>query len=786
MTLGFGFGAGLAALRAAQLGMQTAGNNVANANTPGYSRQRVELGTALSYGIRGNLQVGAGVDVNGISRMVDDGLERRIQFQLGLVGAAELDNLRYREIETIFAEPDDGLSSSYKDLFGALDQVRTDPSDRALRGGLIQSGSTISQQFNLIAQRLGDLGGSTFDEVRGLTRQVNQRTRAIARLNEQILSAEASGADANDLRDTRSQHIKELGKLLDTRAIERSSGSVDLLVGGSLVVAGGRATDLRVGKTGAGNTQLFVGDNRAPAQISEGRIAALIRQEQGGLPSYMTRVDELARSTILEWNRLHSTGMPATGPFHSLIAANSAVDGDGDGVIGDELLSQAGFDFDIEQGSLYVAVTNTETGQLQRSRIDIDPNAMTLQDFANELTAIDHINASVDPTGRLRINADSGYGFDFSPRLDPNPDAGTFGGLNPTIGSTGAGPYDLNGQTFPVTFDVTTGTALSPTTTTVTLEATDFLNTGAATTEELVAAINADLGNAATASSVGGRLVIQSDQGGADSELRLTEGSGTALADLGMATATTVSGRDNALEVRIEGSYEGQENQQFTFVAENSGTIGVTDDLRVRVLDQNGQLVTTLDVGSQYEPGEAIALGNGVRVSFGPGELSGESGQVFALDALADSDTSDILVATGLNSFFLGSSAADMSVNEDLMANPDRLAAGLGAASGDAGNLSRLIALRDRDLGDLDSNTIEDFYADLVGDIGFETAASNSALEAQAQLLGQLEADREAVSGVNIDEEMVDLLKYQQSYEAAARFISVAQEMTDVLINLGR
>ena len=786
MTLGFGFGAGLAALRAAQLGMQTAGNNVANANTPGYSRQRVELGTALSYGIRGNLQVGAGVDVNGISRMVDDGLERRIQFQLGLVGAAELDNLRYREIETIFAEPDDGLSSSYKDLFGALDQVRTDPSDRALRGGLIQSGSTISQQFNLIAQRLGDLGGSTFDEVRGLTRQVNQRTRAIARLNEQILSAEASGADANDLRDTRSQHIKELGKLLDTRAIERSSGSVDLLVGGSLVVAGGRATDLRVGKTGAGNTQLFVGDNSVPAQISEGRIAALIRQEQGGLPSYMTRVDELARSTILEWNRLHSTGMPATGPFHSLIAANSAVDGDGDGVIGDELLSQAGFDFDIEQGSLYVAVTNTETGQLQRSRIDIDPNAMTLQDFANELTAIDHINASVDPTGRLRINADSGYGFDFSPRLDPNPDAGTFGGLNPTIGSTGAGPYDLNGQTFPVTFDVTTGTALSPTTTTVTLEATDFLNAGAATAEELVAAINDDLGNAATASAVGGRLVIQSDQGGADSELTLTEGSGTALADLGMVTATTVSGRDNALEVRIEGSYEGQENQQFTFVAENSGTIGVTDDLRVRVLDQNGQLVTTLDVGSQYEPGEAIALGNGVRVSFGPGELSGESGQVFALDALADSDTSDILVATGLNSFFLGSSAADMRVNEDLMANPDRLAAGLGAASGDAGNLSRLIALRDRDLGDLDSNTIEDFYADLVGDIGFETAASNSALEAQAQLLGQLEADREAVSGVNIDEEMVDLLKYQQSYEAAARFISVAQEMTDVLINLGR
>ena len=139
-----------------------------------------------------------------------------------------------------------------------------------------------------------------------------------------------------------------------------------------------------------------------------------------------------------------------------------------------------------------------------------------------------------------------------------------------------------------------------------------------------------------------------------------------------------------------------------------------------------------------------------------------------------------------MNAFFLGSTAADMRVHEELQSNPDRLAAGTGPASGDAGNLMRLVGLRDRDLTSLDSNTIEDFYADLVGDLGFDTAAARGALDAQAQLLGQLEADRESVSGVNIDEEMVDLLKYQQSYEAAARFISVAQEMTEVLINLGR
>jgi flagellar hook-associated protein FlgK len=786
MSFGFGMGAGLRALNAAQLGMRTAGNNVANANTPGYSRQRLELGSALPFGVGGNLQLGTGVEVRGISRLIDEGLERRLQFQLGMVGAAELDQRRFTEIESIFGEPNNGLSTQFQDLFGALDQLRTDPADRALRGGMIQAGKSIGQQFQLISQRMGDLGGSTFPEVNGLIRTVNQRTEAIAALNSQIMSAEANGSDANDLRDTRAQHINEIGKLLDTRAIERSSGSVDLLVGGNLVVAGNRATQMRVNKDSDGNTQVLVGANTSGAQIREGKIAALLEQEQNGLPSYMTRVDDLAYNTILEWNRLHSTGMPASGPFHSLTASYGAVDGDGDGQIGDEFLSQAGFKFPIKEGELYLSVTDEGSGEVTRSRIDIDPNSMSLNDLASEISAIDHVSATVDPTGRLRINSDSGYGFDFSPRLDPNPDGGTFGGINPSIGSQASGPYDLAGQTFPVSFQVTTGTQAAPVVTNITLEASDFNSTAAATTDELVAAINNDLGIAGSAQNVGGRLVMQSNLGGESSQLGLANsGAGTVLTDLNLSTVMA-NGRENAVKVSVEGSYEGAGNNQFTFEPEIDGVIGQTEDLRVRVLDQDGNLVTTLNVGNDYEANDPIDLGNGIRVSFGPGSLSATNGQVFALDALNDSDTSDVLVATGMNAFFLGSSASDIEVNEALLDNPDRLAAGIGSASGDAGNLARMVDLRSRDLSDLAANTMEDFYADLVGDIGFETAAARDTLQAQDQLLAQLQADRESTSGVNIDEEMVDMLKYQKSYEAAARFISVAQEMTDTLINLGR
>jgi flagellar hook-associated protein 1 len=786
MSFGFGLGAGLRGLNAARAGLQTAGNNISNANTPGYSRQRVDLASALSFSL-GGLQIGSGVDVRGISRLVDDGLERRLQMQLGLVGAAELEWNRYREIESVFAEPDEGLSNGYKDLFNAVDQLRTDPSDRALRGGLVQAAGALGNGFQLLSERLGELAGSTFEEVRGLTRQVNQRAEAVAALNNQIVAAEANGSDANDLRDTRASHIRELAKLIDVRPIERAAGSIDLLVGGNLLVAGDRSSALEVGKGAAGATKVTIGNTDAPALLREGRIAALLQQEQGAVPGVLGRIDELARNTILEWNRIHSTGMPASGPFQSLTAAYGVVDGDGDGERGDELLAQSGFPFPVTNGELHIAVTNKTTGELQRTKITIDPGAMSLRDVAAAIGAIDNLTASVDPTGRLRIAADDGYGFDFSTRLDPNPDsAGTFGGKLPSIGSTSPGPYDLSAQTFPVSFQVTTGTASAPTVTTVTLAASDFTNPGAATVDELVAAINADLGTAGRALAVGGRLVLQSAQGASSAQLQLTNvGAGTALTALGLSTAVA-RGRDQVVTVGVEGSYAGATNERFTFVPETDGIVGQTSDLRVRVLDSNGRLVTTLNVGSDYEPGTPLPLGNGVRVSFGAGELSQTAGNVFALEALADSDTADLLVATGMNAFFLGSSAADIAVNPDLVANPDRLSAGSSDAEGDGGNLARLVGLRDLDLEALGTNTIEDFYADIVGDIGFSTAAATSALDAQGQLLAQLEADREQVSGVNLDEEAVDLMRFQQAYEASARFLTIAQEMTQTLINLAR
>jgi flagellar hook-associated protein FlgK len=173
-------------------------------------------------------------------------------------------------------------------------------------------------------------------------------------------------------------------------------------------------------------------------------------------------------------------------------------------------------------------------------------------------------------------------------------------------------------------------------------------------------------------------------------------------------------------------------------------------------------------------------------VSFGPGSVSATNGNVFATDVLADSDTTDVLVALGMNSFFHGTGAADIAVNQDLIDNADGLAAGLGPAASDGGNLARLKTLQETKLGDLDGSTPEDYWAHVVGDVGFQSAGATKALDTQNQLLSHLQDERESVSGVNLDEEMLDVTRYQQSFEAASRFLTTVQSMTETLLNIGQ
>ncbi len=786
MGLGFGFGIGLRGLNAARLAMQIAGQNVANANTPGYSRQRVVFGTTLPVTLGRGLHVGTGVTIETINRILDERLDARIRTQNGLFGSAFTDFRRLSEIEGVLGEPGEGgLSNLLGGFFSAVDKLRSDAGSRALRGGMLQAAKSLTGGFNLLAERFKNLTDDTFKEVEGLLKDVNRYASEIAELNNKIVTLEANGQPANELRDRREAAVKSLSELMDTQAVERRNGSLDILAGGYLLVSGGRASTLRAGKDAANRTQILIGDTSASIRPSEGRIAALLKSEQTTLPGLLSDLDRLAKTMALEVNRIHTTGMPKSGPFKSLVAENAIKDGDGDGRYDDELLAFGQFPFSVAKGELWIAVTNLDTGNLERTKISINPNETTLGDFAAAISAIPNLNASVDPTGKLRIQADEGYGFDFSARLDSSPNTkGTFGGASATLGGSKNGPFDFSSTpaTFTVTVDGGTPTA-------ITLQSTDFKVPSSVEADELAAVLNKKFQSASLsleAIVVGGHVSLKTTSTGSTSSLEVTDGTNSPAATIGLPTGVTATGGSKTVAVSISGTYTGDKNGYYRFVPETDGVIGITPDLTVAVYDADGTKIASLSVGKGYSYGDELEVGNGVKVSFGPGSISKTKGDQFAVDTIVDADTSDVLVALGLNIFFTGSTAADIGLSERVADDPDLIAAGLTQAAGDSQNLAKIAALRKASFTELNNNDIEGFYSGLVSDIGFETKKADELLKSQDALLKFLENQRDSVSGVNIDEEMVDLVRYQQAFQANSRFIDVMKQMTDTLIDLGR
>jgi len=233
-------------------------------------------------------------------------------------------------------------------------------------------------------------------------------------------------------------------------------------------------------------------------------------------------------------------------------------------------------------------------------------------------------------------------------------------------------------------------------------------------------------------------------------------------------------------QARLSGTYTGAANDEYVFQALSGGTVGVTDGLTVQVRNSANQVVTTLDVGRDYEPGTSIEVAAGVFVSFESGTLN--AGDSFSTPVIAAPDTSGILTALGLNTFFSGTSASDISVSPFLLENPDRLALSRSGDPADTANLRRLLDARDATLLARGTQTFEQYLAGLTADIGGRVQ-DMSIVSENLELLGDnLLAERQALSGVDPNEEMVRLLQFQRSFQAAARLISIVDETIDELL----
>ncbi|HEY4262282.1 MAG TPA: flagellar hook-associated protein FlgK [Schlesneria sp.] len=216
-------------------------------------------------------------------------------------------------------------------------------------------------------------------------------------------------------------------------------------------------------------------------------------------------------------------------------------------------------------------------------------------------------------------------------------------------------------------------------------------------------------------------------------------------------------------------------NNTYTYTFLSSGTVGVTAGLQARVTDQNGNVMGTVNVGQGYEAGQPTAATNGVTMTLSAGDVT--AGDSLSTRAVGDPDSAGVLTALGLNTFFTGNDASTIQVNSQLVGNPDLLATSRSGQAGDTTNLQRFVSLQDGQLMGDGTLTFTKFFNNMVSDVGSQVSSLTQQSSTNQVLTTRLSDQQASVSGVDMNEEMMQVIKYQQLFQSGAKFISAVNEM---------
>jgi flagellar hook-associated protein 1 FlgK len=319
-----GLNSALSALRAQRAGLELAGHNIANANTQGYSRQRVEqtsLGTGAAPARYATASTdSAGVTVTGVVRLRDTYLEARGRTEHERQAALTEQQLVIADIERVFTEPSDtGLQDKLDDLSDGFADVADNPANPAARTHLLARAADLARALNSGATELAEQWSARRTELGGTVDEINTSAARLAFLNGAIAQAKVTGATANELEDQRDVLALRLSELTGATITRSANDSLDVTIGGSSLVSGITARSLApTGSTTlAGEAGDPVGlkwtDTNAAAGPAGGRAGAQLTALGTTLPDYATALDGVAARLTSTVNAIHTTGFTAAG-----------------------------------------------------------------------------------------------------------------------------------------------------------------------------------------------------------------------------------------------------------------------------------------------------------------------------------------------------------------------------------------------------------------------------------------------------------------------------------------
>lgn len=246
--------------------------------------------------------------------------------------------------------------------------------------------------------------------------------------------------------------------------------------------------------------------------------------------------------------------------------------------------------------------------------------------------------------------------------------------------------------------------------------------------------------------------------------------------DLGNITGTSLPSFD--------GIFAGDINSQLNFEISGSGDVGISPDLSLLVRDGDGNLQQTINLGLGYEAGSPIELAEGVQIQFNPGTVV--DGDTFSTDLIANPDEAGLLSALGINSFFVGHDANTIDVDDRIKNDSSEFAASQTGDTAESNKINEFIALSETRILGGGRLTFNEYLIEFTTQVGVNVQAAERVTNNLEFLLSEYQRQRDAVSGVDVNEEFVRMTQYQNSFEAAVRIIQTSEAVMAELFDIFR
>jgi flagellar hook-associated protein 1 FlgK len=673
---------GMSGLSAGHNSLVTTGNNIANVDTAGYSRQQSVQSTkgSIQYG---NVFIGTGTTLADVRRVYNSYLDSQLRTATSLDSEATSYNAQATPLDATLSDTNTGLTGVLQKFFTSMQGVSTSATDDTSRQSVLTGAQALSARFNSIAKQLSDQNTNLNGSLGDMADQVNKLSNTIATLNQKISELSTGSSQPNDLLDSRNEAVRQLSELVGTQVVERGN-SYDIYIGsGQPLVVGNTTNTLQTVPSPNDPSRMGLQLNRGSSTID---VTSVIGGGSiGGLLTYRKEVldpslNELGRVALVVADQINSQqaqGIDKNGDFGAAIFnnINSAA------LVSQRSIAAAG----NSAGSGNLDVTIKDTGKL------------TTSDYQVTFTS------ATDYTVKRSDGTDMGA---FSTTTTPAPVIDGFS-LNLNGGALSAG------DSFKVT--PTRGAAASIQTVLSDPKkiaaaapltgVTSANNTGTYTQPALTSTI--DIYNPAAQAemqtalkySTPVKLVFGAASGGSQT-YNMVDAKGNSIG-----SGTIVPGQSNAL------------------------------NLKVGMVDASGAPVMDTSVTP------AVQKTFTVQTTVGATPASGESFTI-NLTGAASSDNRNAQALVGLQT----------------------------KQTVDTGTASKGISLTDA-------------YNKLVTNVGAKAAQGKSDTEATGAILANAKGARDSNSGVDLDEETGNLVKYQQYYTASSQIIKAAQEIFTTLIN---